>query len=1277
MKCCRLYGLLALLILCGRSLCLAQTITTLAGSVYTFPADGIAAVNAPVGVVTAVAADKSGNIYFAELATDRVFKIDSKGILTRFAGNGVQGYAGDAGPATSASLFNPKGIAFDGNGNMYICDTGNFRIRKVTPAGVITTFAGNGTQGFSGDGGPATAASIGNNTRIAVDGSGFVYISDPDNHRIRRVAPGGTIATFAGNGVAASTGDGGPALQASLLNPAGLIIDTSGNLYFADTAAARVREIAFDGIITTVAGTGVAGTSGNGGLATKARINGPAGVAVDQNFNLYIADQTGSDIRMVTTTGTINAVAGITGVGLTGDGGPASASALYNPLDLFFSPGTGALLIADSNNFRVRSILNGIISTIAGNGNWRYTGDGGVATSATLPAPYGLAIAAGGNVNICDNYANRVRTINPYGIIALTAGTNIPGFSGDGAPATAASLVDCQGMAIDSSGNLYVADTGNGRIRRISAAGTISTVAGNGTSGFSGDGGLAIGASLAEPKGVAIDGAGNLYIADTNNNRIRKVSTSGTITTIAGNGNAGYYGDGLPATFALLNGPSRLALNSSGSIYFTDNGNNVVRSITPQGIMLTVAGNGKYGFSGDGGQAIAASLADPLGLAIDAAGNLLIADADNRRIRQVNTNGFISTLAGNGSATLSGDGRSPLSTGFGSPTDVALDAAGNIYISDHDNGRVRRIQASPSSVVLSQTGITFTGAVDSDSVPVQTLQILNGGAGTIGWTASASTSSGGNWLSVAPTQGTSTSTTTSSPVTVTANPAGLAAGNYYGQIHIASPGVVNSPRLVTVILTVLSAAQTTGASVSPAGLLFSGEPGGSNPASQTVTLSKLHGAALQFTASLSFGQASQWLTLTDSSTSVAPDKPAVITLKPNIAGLAAHVYTATLNLTFSDGSTTKVPATLVVANGAVGSIRGPRTTTPACTPTTLLPVMTALSSGFTLPAGWPVLIAAQVIDDCGQPLATGSVTATFSDGDPALPLASSLNGMWSGTWSPRKVANLTITLTAQESTPALTGAAQISGQLSANTDPPIVDAGGIVNAASFAPQGTASPGTLLAIFGSNLTAPTAAGFTSAASLPLPTELNNTQVLIGGVPMPLLFVSPGQINAMAPFGLASNTVHQVIVQNLDNLSVPEPATVNPAVPGAFTYNGTGSGLVLAVAINADGSSYLVTPSAPAHAGGVLVLYCTGLGAVQSSIEAGQAVPLSPLSPLTDPISVTIGGISANVLFAGLVPTFTGFYQVNLDIPASVTPGNSVPVIVTVGGASGPAATLAID
>ncbi|HWF07133.1 MAG TPA: NHL repeat-containing protein [Bryobacteraceae bacterium] len=754
----------------------AQTIiTTLAGTRNVPPSDGIAAVNAPVGYIGGVTADSRGNIYFSDLATDRVYRVDGDGVLSAFAGSGTAGYAGDDGPATSAALLNPRGLAFDSAGNVYIADAGNSRIRKVTPAGVISTLAGNGVSGYAGDGGPAISAALGQSLRIAVDRNSNVYISDPDNHRIRRVTTDGIIQTFAGTGAKGSAGDGGPATQAMLNTPLGIAFDPAGNFCVADYGANRVRKVV-NGNITTIAGTGTGAEAGDGGLATAAKLNGPAGIAVDLTGAVFIADQNGNRLRRIDPrTNIISTIAGTSQVGLGGDGGPAASGSLYAPQDLAFNNNAQTLLIADSANFRVRAIANGMLTTIAGNGNFRYAGDGGAGITAQLPSPDGLALDTAGNVNICDSYANRVRTANIYGLIQLTAGTNTPGFAGDGGSAISAKLVDCSGIAADSAGNLYVADTHNRRIRKISTSGIITTVAGNGVNDYAGDGGSALNAALSNPLGVAIDGSGNLYIADTGNDRIRKVAPAGLIISIAGNGTNGYAGDGGPASAAELNAPSRIAVDTEGSIYFSDTGNNVVRRISTGGTITTVAGNGQYGFAGDGSQAVAAMLANPQGLAVDAQGGVIIADADNRRIRYVDTNGVITTIAGNGSNTLSGDGRPPLSTGFGSPADVAVDSAGNIYIADSADGRVRVIKPKPATLVVSQTGFTVTTAVDGGSVGPRTLTILNGGAGTIGWSLSTSVLSGNPaWLSVSPAQGTS-SATAATPVSVAINPAGLAA----------------------------------------------------------------------------------------------------------------------------------------------------------------------------------------------------------------------------------------------------------------------------------------------------------------------------------------------------------------------------------------------------------------------------------------------------------------------------------------------------------------------
>jgi uncharacterized protein (TIGR03437 family) len=524
------------------------------------------------------------------------------------------------------------------------------------------------------------------------------------------------------------------------------------------------------------------------------------------------------------------------------------------------------------------------------------------------------------------------------------------------------------------------------------------------------------------------------------------------------------------------------------------------------------------------------------------------------------------------------------------------------------------------------------------------VRVLNGGAGNIGWSAIPRTISGGaGWLNVTPAQGTS-SAAAASPFVVTVDPSGLAAGSYYGQIQIVSPGATNSPRFVT----------------------------GAAPAPQVLTVAKLHGQALQFTSAIVPGNGGAWLTSQTSSGAVAPNRPATITLQPNVAGLQPIVYTASLNLTFSDGSTRSVPVSLALASAPLVATASLRRRAAGCTPSKLIPAMTAFGPGFTLPAGWPAPLEAKVVDDCGQNLTSGSVIATFSNGDPPLPLRSSQDGTWSATWIPKSVASLTVTLNAQISPPAISGSVQVSGQLNLNNAVPIVSTGGILNAASFGAQEPAAPGALMAIFGSGL----AAGTSSASSLPLPVQLGGTQVVIGGIPMPLLFVSPAQINAMAPFDLTAGSAQQVIVQNAAALSVPEDAAVAPAAPGAFTYDGSGSGGALVIVLNNDGSSNLVTPSAPAHPGSIIVIYCTGLGGVQGTVQAGDAAPLSPLAPANESVTVTVGGAQAQVLFAGLVPTFTGFYQINAVIPAGSTTGDNVPLTISAAGVTGPMVTLAI-
>jgi len=334
-------------------------------------------------------------------------------------------------------------------------------------------------------------------------------------------------------------------------------------------------------IITTVAGNGTGGYNGDGGFATNANLAGPDDVAVDASGNLYIVDYTTNVVRKVD--------------------------------------------------------ANGMITTVAGNGDWGYTGDGGLATNATFNGPDGIAVDASGNLYIADSGNTVIRKVDPNGFITTVAGqAGRWGFSGDGGPATNATLYWPGGLAVDSTGNLYIADTYNEVIREITTNGIITTVAGQGGIwGYSGDGSAATNASLTEPAGVAVDASGNLYIADTYNQVIRKVDTNGIITTVAGNGSAGYSGDDDTATNASLDNPTDTAVDVFGNLFIADFNNNVIRKVDGNGIITTVAGNGTAGYSGDGGTATNASLNGPYGLAVGVFDNLYIADYNNSVIRRV------------------------------------------------------------------------------------------------------------------------------------------------------------------------------------------------------------------------------------------------------------------------------------------------------------------------------------------------------------------------------------------------------------------------------------------------------------------------------------------------------------------------------------------------------------------------------------------------------------------------------------------------------------------
>ena len=328
--------------------------------------------------------------------------------------------------------------------------------------------------------------------------------------------------------------------------------------------------------------------------------------------------------------------------------------------------GAGNLFIADTDNHRIRKVdAAGVISTVAGTGSFGSRGDGGPAVDARLLSPQGVAVDGAGNLFIADTNNNRIRKVDSAGVISTVAGTGWTGSRGDGGPAVEARLAFPRDVAVDGAGNLFIADTNNNRIRKVDAAGIISTVAGTGDRGFSGDGGPAVEARLAFPRDVAVDGAGNLFIADTNNHRVRKVDSAGVISTVAGTDSAGLFS------------PQGVAVDGAGNLFIADTVNHWIRKVDSAGVISTVAGTGSFGsgfgFGGDGGPAIQAALNRPRGVAVDGAGNLFIADTDNHRIRKVNAAGVISTVAG---TEERGDGGPAVDARLRNPSGVAADGDG-------------------------------------------------------------------------------------------------------------------------------------------------------------------------------------------------------------------------------------------------------------------------------------------------------------------------------------------------------------------------------------------------------------------------------------------------------------------------------------------------------------------------------------------------------------------------------------------------------------------------
>ncbi|TSD66272.1 T9SS type B sorting domain-containing protein [Inquilinus sp. KBS0705] len=693
------------------------------------------------------AADRSGNVFVADQLNNCIRKVDRNGFVSTFAGSAT-GEAGFADGSGNSALFNaPTGIAVDLSGNVYVADTKNNRIRKITSNGVVTTLAGNGTAVNSSDG-PVSAATFASPRIITIDNSSSLYIVDPvvgsirqfstsgagsvstrvtsndikvvtaiavdplgniftagSDNVIRKITVVNAVGTFAGSKNQAGYVDGLSG-GARFNKPVGITVDANYNVFVADSANNRIRMITSGGQASTYAGNGTAETGS--GVATSAAFNGPMAVT-NYNGNVYVLDKS-TTVRKIAQSGLSiqpSLSAGLSFNYYTGviSGTPTSVTNNYYTVTAYNAGGTSVtnVSITTTNS----SADTARIYTIAGTGTKGTSGDGGAAIAADISSPYAMAKDESGNIYFTtDN--NQIRKIDYITKkISTVAGTGESGFDGDGGPATGAKFnLGLTALAFDINGNLYVSDNNNNRIRRIdSETQVVTTVVGTGVGGLSADGTSADVATISGPTGLAFDLAGALYFSDSNNALIRKVDAeTKLITTIAGGGNS--TADGTNALQYKLSYVERFVIDHNNNIIIADeDGAKVLKLNAETNTISRIAGTGKYDYSGDGGLATSAALRGPMGIAIDAENNIYITDQPVSVIRKIDhETGMISTVSGLGYGEYSGDGGYATEAGINFITDILVDNFGHILVDDYSNNRIRRIGGDKDKAV---TNITF------------------------------------------------------------------------------------------------------------------------------------------------------------------------------------------------------------------------------------------------------------------------------------------------------------------------------------------------------------------------------------------------------------------------------------------------------------------------------------------------------------------------------------------------------------------------------------------
>jgi sugar lactone lactonase YvrE len=865
-------------------LCLATTafgqniITTFAGGDWVYPRTSLPAVNAPLGAPASLAFAPNGDLLIADTRNALIIRVTPAGVASVAAGNGIAGYSGDGGPATSASLGNPVGVSADAAGNIYIADSGvpgmklpfkTAAVRKVAPDGTITTLTvwGRGTGVTQHDGSPPGP--------MAVDTAGNLYIAD--GQRVWRFAPNGGGTLIAGSGLGCpmtfcSPGSppppvgSVPAASFTFTLVSGITLDPMGNLYVADLWDSTIYKV-----------------TPSGSLSTFVSNIGSSQMACDRAGNLYATDDRYSySIKRISPAGTVTILAGNGTRIESGDGGLAS-SAGFGYLGAVVVDASGTVYAADTD--RVRAFTpGGAIHTFAGNGQFHLSGDGGQARGATFDLPLALATDSAGNLYIAE-FAGRIRKVGPDGIVHTIAGTGTIGFRGDGGPAISATIARPTSMAADASGTLYFCDweqgANAGHIRKITPNGIITSV------------------STPYPVGprisLALDPAGNLYVADTNAAAVTRIAPSGIATAFAGTGKSGYNGDNIPATQAMLYIPSAVATDSAGNVYIGDGSR--LRKVSTNGVITTIAQAPQLGMAG--GTGVFSSF-NPYYLAINAAGDIFAASETD--VWKILPNRAIIKYAGNGTGMsgASGDG-GPATSAQIAVSGIATNARGDLYIANSNfnfGDNVRVILATAPSWSVSPATLSFQAQAGGIATAPQPIHIA--GLSGMPFTAVA----GPSWLSVSPSRG-----TVSATIQAQVNPAQLGAGVYQGAVTISIPGANPPTQTIPVVLTIASTPPHL--AVLQSALSFT-LPMGTGSSQQPLLLANQGGGAIAGAVSTATDDGASWLSVSSMTAAIAAGGSVSLGVSVTAAGLPPASYTGHIALTTDSAGQVTVPVTLTV-----------------------------------------------------------------------------------------------------------------------------------------------------------------------------------------------------------------------------------------------------------------------------------------------------------------------------------------------------------------------------